>query len=491
MDYLIRFAQVHENFRQAEIEALTSLAGTKVEIVSYSQTSPFCLVRFPDISGGRDDLAQRFISRSILSRGIYELWGQGTTYDELHKEVRDNDRHLQHCYRQSPFKFSIDAYCGKRSILEQREIINKFRYLGLKGKISLSDPDVEFVIFEEWDQRDSPHHRTVDNKVRDNPEDEHSLLWAPKKIFLGRRVGSSSRHLIEKHDLKQRPYISTTSMDAELALVTANLALAAGGKFFLDPFVGTGGFLVAAAEFGSMTLGADIDGRSFRGKGPGLESGVGANFGHYGLTHLFMDCITSDLVNTPFRSLGQCVPRNESFRADSTFGTTSNQPSERWLDGIICDPPYGVREGLKVLGTRKAGALPGTPVPVHFIDGLPSYAVKGYIAPKKPYSFVKMLDDILDFAARTLRDRGRLAFWMPTANDEEEIGIPQHEALHLEHCCVQPFNKWSRRLLVYSRKCDSKWDGSNQRDIQNAINGTRADDLNPFRRKYFNSFQAP
>ena len=29
-----------------------------------------------------------------------------------------------------------------------------------------------------------------------------------------------------------------------------------------------------------------------------------------------------------------------------------------------------------------------------------------------------MLDDILFFAAETLVDDGRLAFWMPTANDE-------------------------------------------------------------------------
>lgn len=53
-----------------------------------------------------------------------------------------------------------------------------------------------------------------------------------------------------------------------------------------------------------------------------------------------------------------------------------------------------------------------------------------------------MLDDILDFAAATLVDGGRLAFWMPTANDEEqEIAVPTHPCLRLVVVCVQEFNK--------------------------------------------------
>lgn len=36
MDFLIRFVQVHEQFRQAEIEALGTIAGVLVEVVSYS-----------------------------------------------------------------------------------------------------------------------------------------------------------------------------------------------------------------------------------------------------------------------------------------------------------------------------------------------------------------------------------------------------------------------------------------------------------------------
>jgi tRNA (guanine10-N2)-methyltransferase len=71
-----------------------------------------------------------------------------------------------------------------------------------------------------------------------------------------------------------------------------------------------------------------------------------------------------------------------------------------------------------------------------------------YVPPKKPYSFLVMLDDILVFAVDTLVDHGRLSFWMPTANDEDqEIPIPKHPYLELVAVSVQSFNKCINYLL--------------------------------------------
>jgi tRNA (guanine10-N2)-methyltransferase len=346
----------------------------------------------------------------------------------------------------------------------------------------MQDAETEFTVFEEWDLTSSPHNQPGLKPQRVSETEACSTNAAPRvpvRMFFGRNIASSSRHLIDKHDLKKRPYISTTSMDAELALVTANLAMAGPGKIFFDPFVGTGGFLVSAAEFGALTFGSDIDGRSFRGKGKGVERGVGANLREYGLQHGLGDCIISDLTNTPLR-ISACQ-RGE-------LGA--------WLDGIICDPPYGVREGLKVLGTRISKVEAGKSG-IHMIDKVPAHTREGYIAPKRPYSFSLMLDNILEFAARTLVDDGRLAFWMPTANEEEEeMGVPANPYLQLVHCCVQPFNKWSRRLLVYRKR--KAVEVENQPDVNG--NGQdrhpkgyaqTADELNPFRKRYFQGFRAP
>lgn len=145
-------------------------------------------------------------------------------------------------------------------------------------------------------------------------------------------MGSGARDLATTYTLKTRRYISTTSMDSELALVTANIAHAAPGRLFYDPFVGTGSFPVAAAHFGALAFGSDIDGRSIRGARKG---GVKGNFEQYGLGHLLGGMFTADLTNSPV-----CVGR-------------------RLWDGIVCDPPYGVREGLKVLGHRDPAKAQG------------------------------------------------------------------------------------------------------------------------------------
>lgn len=296
---------------------------------------------------------------------------------------------------------------------------------------------------------------------------------SPKRLYFGRMIAESGRKAINKYTLKKRGYIATTSMDAELSLVTANLALAGPGKLAYDPFMGTGSFPLACAHFGSLVFGSDLDGRSIRGK---KDKSVKGNFKQYGTTSQYLGGFIADLTNSPLRSGG------------------------RWLDAILSDPPYGVREGLKVLGSTKV-ALQEV---VLLADGTPAHLSDHYIPPKKPYSFLRMLDDILDFSANVLVNNGRLCFWMPVAGqpdgrevddakEGEEFAIPRHPALELVSECTQEFNKWSRRLLTYRRLPDARVDEAElltyntarlalQGEGNGLLNGT-ADDLNHFRRK--------
>jgi tRNA (guanine10-N2)-methyltransferase len=48
-------------------------------------------------------------------------------------------------------------------------------------------------------------------------------------------------------------------MDPLLAFFMANLGLVDSGKLVLDPFVGTGSLLLAAAHFGGLVCGGNID----------------------------------------------------------------------------------------------------------------------------------------------------------------------------------------------------------------------------------------
>ncbi|KAL2043594.1 hypothetical protein N7G274_003901 [Stereocaulon virgatum] len=433
MDYLIRFVQIRETFRRPEIEALALLANVNIDFLSYTENSPYSVVRLKD-----DVAAKMLIDRSISSKGIYELWGEGTTYDELHANVRHRSFSQWTLYQSCSFRFEFDTFSGSRTLAEQRSIIESFKYLGFNGPIKMKNSEQTFTIFEEYEYG--------------NPN-------GPLRIFLGRFVGGSQRHVLNEYTLKKREYINTTSMDSELALLTANLSLAGEGKLFYDPFVGTGSFPIACSHFGARTLGSDIDGRMVRGR-DGKD--IKTNFRQYGLLSRYLDGLISDLTHSPLRK-------------------------GRWLDGIIGDPPYGVREGLKVLGTKD-----GSRKEAVYIDGEAAHLQDKYIPPKKAYSFEAMLDDLLEFAAEMLVDGGRLSLWMPTANDEDvELGIPAHPCLELISVCVQTFNKWSRRLLTYRRVADSQVEDDLPVRQKMEMKGSTANDLNSFRKRYFEGFKTP
>ncbi|KAF8468912.1 S-adenosyl-L-methionine-dependent methyltransferase [Kalaharituber pfeilii] len=445
IEILIHFAQAHETFRKPEIEALAELGGFQVQFTDYALNSPFALATI------QDEHHAMQLSRAILVKGLYELWGSGTTYGEVHSNLKKRLPVLWKTgYSTNSFKFDVDCYQGKRSYAEQRELVNSFSYLNLMGPVRMKNPDLTFSILEEYDE-DTP---------------------APNRIFMGRLLTPGSRAAIDRYDVKKRHYIGNTTMDAELSLITANFAHASPGKLIYDPFAGTGSFLITSSHFGALSFGSDIDGRALRGKN---GRSVLSNFEKYGLLPGFGDTFISDLTNTPMR---ECPGVNR-----------------RVFDAIICDPPYGVREGLKVLGTKdpEKGKVP------IIRNGALRHLQPDYIPPKRPYSFTSMMSDILDFAAMHLVAGGRLCMWMPTANEDlSPLTLPQHPQMELKAVCVQTFNKWSRQLLTYSR-CPIHPDDdeviTKLRQAREKYQAEKAqltaDELNDFRRKYFQGFKQP
>jgi tRNA (guanine10-N2)-methyltransferase len=297
---------------------------------------------------------------------------------------------------------------GTHSNEEKRRLIESFAFMEFTGKIVMSKPDNQFIVFEDYELDAAKPHL----------------------LHFGREVAEGGRRAVNKYNVKKRHYIATTSMDAELSLVTANMALSAPGTLAYDPFMGTGSFPISCAHFGAAVFGSDLDGRSIRGK---KGRNVASNFKQYGTSDLYLGGVTADLTNSPVLA-------------------------GRILDAIVCDPPYGVREGLKVLGHVKERLK----YEVILDNGIAAHLQDDYVPPKKPYSFVRMLDDILDFSAIRLVDGGRLCMWMPVAGakedpdaapedlekqakedppEAEEYAIPQHPALELVAESKQHFNK--------------------------------------------------
>lgn len=165
-------------------------------------------------------------------------------------------------------------------------------------------------------------------------------------------------------------------MDAEVAAIMCNLALVKRGSLVLDPCVGTGSILVAAAAAGAHVMGCDIDLFALVGrpaaraarplKKPAGTAGVPHEKGKHGAAKYVMGdegraaaaaavagasvglldnfeaygfarpsgVLVADMSRLPFRrKRGVSSPQSSSQCFEGAF------------DAIIADPPYGVRAG--------------------------------------------------------------------------------------------------------------------------------------------------
>lgn len=428
IDYLIYFAQAYPEFRRAELESLAHLYDIPLDILHHDPSTPFLIVQLRN-----DEDARKLLDRAVLSRGIYELWGVGETLEQLHTSVRSISEHRFEEKKRNLFRFDFEGYMGTRTREQKNAIIESFAYLGFQGKVKLKNPDEIYTVLELY---------------RTNGQ---TKAETPLKLWFGRQVQLSARSngVLDKYDLRRRKYIGTTSFDAELSLASCNIAQVNHDKIVYDPFAGTGSFMVTAANFGGLTIGSDIDVRMLKGKG---DKDIASNFKQYGTSLHFLDTMTMDFTNNALR---------HDFP----------------IDTIVCDPPYGVREGLRVCGARDPAKVAGREDVI--IDGEKAHLRRDFIPPKKPYELSDLLGDLLDFAARRLPVGGRLAFWMPTANDEfQPHHVPQHQSLQLLYNLEQEFNKWSRRLLVYV-KMNESYEGK-------TINGLKENVH--FRDRYFSRF---
>ncbi|KAJ2608780.1 hypothetical protein H4S08_004322 [Coemansia sp. RSA 1365] len=403
--FIVYFAHWHEDFRLAELEALTLLEDVVVEYdqANYTSKSPFLIVEIESALQ-----AAKLVRRGILVKSIVEYWGSGSTYDELFAEVKQQpERWTEH--KNSSFKFTVDGFGKSLSQEEKISTIESFSFLGFEGPIRMKDPSVEFLVCEEYGESHKP-----------------SSSEKPRRIWFGRIVGRGSRDLIDKFDVKKRKYLGNTTMDAELSLIMANQALARSGSLVYDPFVGTGSFLMTCSHFGACSMGSDIDGRQIRGTAGfrrGVD-GINANLKQYQLQDRVLDTVVFDVCHNPWRN-------------------------GALFDAIVTDPPYGVRAGAKRLG-RKNGTIPERSLKV--VDGKESHKRADYYPPTIPYEMSDVVSDLLEFAAEKLVVGGRLVYWLPTvANEYEPEDVPAHPALRLVANSEQPFGGWSRRLITMQK----------------------------------------
>ncbi|KAL0357113.1 UNVERIFIED_CONTAM: tRNA (guanine(10)-N2)-methyltransferase [Sesamum calycinum] len=246
--------------------------------------SPFHFVNLPS-----EQMARDIAGRSILVKGIYELWGEGRSFEELEEAINSypDDRKLPYLAPGTTFKITIESFGKAISSHEQSDRFQKLAFIPFKGKVNLRNPEHRFCLMDNDDYGDNNGLPPI----------------VQRRIFFGREVGASDRKILQIYQLKSRKYLGPTAMDAEMAFLMANQAQVKPGKLVYDPL-----------------WGADIDIRVVRdGRGP--DCNVWSNFKQYGLP-MPLSLLRADNNLPPWRS-----GLKEVF------------------DAIICDPPYGVRAG--------------------------------------------------------------------------------------------------------------------------------------------------
>ncbi|KAH9802415.1 UPF0020 domain-containing protein [Citrus sinensis] len=368
MWYLCVFFHRLLDYRKPEVESLAYLFGVNDALEwklpkHHHPDSPFHFVNLPS-----EDIARSIANRSILVKGMYEVWGEGSSYEELEKEVL-----LPYLSSDTTFKITVDSFGKVFSFQEQNDRIKGLSYIPFKGRVNLKNPDHKFWLIETDDYG-------VNNGLPPVAE---------RRIFFGREIGAADRKLIPTYHNGCRSGF------------LANQALVEPGKLVYDPFVGTGSILVAAAHFGTMTMGADIDIRVVR---DGLW-----------ITNAYWFA-----------------------KADNNLPPWRPGLKEVF-DAIICDPPYGVRaSGRKLL---KGVLDPYT---------VPDDKRVGHIPSTAPYCLSECVHDLLDLAGRILVMGGRLVYFYPVLREDSTRNpFPEHLCFKLVASSEQILSsRYSRVLLT-------------------------------------------
>lgn len=462
--YLVVFAQTHEDFRVPELRSVAELFGFPLTIPDdFDSSRPFGVLTLD-----QEEHARFLARRCILIKAVYEFYASGRGYEELHEQNRSSRNLWEQYIPETPFKFVVNGYNHSITKARQREVIESFSYMGFMGKIDLVNPEITMGCFEEY--------RDVHGITRQ----EHEGAADFREAFFGRLLEQgSARSLIKMFDVKKRQYFGNTSMEAEISLLMANQTLASPGKLIYDPFIGTGSLAYTTAHFGALVFGSDIDGRQMRGKE--AKPGILRAATQYGVRQRILDLCTFDITRNPWRCGGL-------------------------FDAIVTDPPYGVRAGAKRLGRKRERAADSSVPSQHGADDRP------YLPPTKPYELSALAADLVVLARYLLNPGGRLVFFLPTVTEEyKELDLDSVlcDGMEVVANSLQNFGAWGRRLITI-RKSTSVTYPSPTFDSQTARSGSGSssndhggEDASPtspvhayipahrdFREKYFQGFKS-
>ncbi|EFA76870.1 tRNA guanosine-2'-O-methyltransferase 11 [Heterostelium album PN500] len=402
--YLCIFVQQYPTFRYRELLAVASMFNIKIWGIDESLlpiiesdvleiSSPFL---YMDLESDED--VKKICSRTVLVRGFYRVWAESNTYQGLLDQLANNydPEFISTFHKDKIWKIEFDSFGRRFSKEDQLERMHRLKPSPLwsSGKVSMNPNGVnEHVVWRLTEDyglsRDTPElmaERAQEKEKEKEKENEmttttttttdNQVEKGPQNMYLGILVAKGNRESISQFNLQDRKYLGTTSMDPELSIISANMGHVRPGSFMLDPFVGTGSFVLISSYFGAQTVGCDIDVAAMRKT---QTCNLETNFEQLGLLDNLVGVVICDNSSAPWR--------------DGPI-----------FDCIITDPPYGIRAGAKRVGYNKNRRHKAPPEGFKW----------SHMAQTTEYKVPDVMADLLELAAKKLVIGGRLVYWLPT-----------------------------------------------------------------------------
>ncbi|UKJ88059.2 tRNA (guanine(10)-N(2))-methyltransferase [Theileria orientalis] len=351
-----------------------------------------------------EQILKSIFERCILVKSVLNIWNEATDYDQLaSKLLEENKDEIEKHLKNKKWSVKFTRHNNKSIGNNLVEILGKLSAVfDDAGEVDLDNPDTRIVIIEKY----TINKKTVEKKL--------------ERIYFGHLLYERFNNLWwNNFNLSARPILGPTSLETSLSFIMSNLGKVGSDSIVYDPFVGSGGALIASSTFGGWCFGSDIDMRILRGwgisyKNPNTSAeydstNVFVNFSHYNLQ--VPEILRCDIKYSPFK--------------DSSI-------SDGWVDSIITDPPYGNRASFahnKLMKTIN--------------DDL------------KLNNCFELIEILLSVSYRLLVKGGRLVFLLPANNSNvsQSLKIIDSDRFKMIHIGQQILTGGVSRFIVALEKC--------------------------------------
>ena len=389
---------------------------------------PICAYfRFPNA-----DALSKVVERCCLVRSAVDVWGDGNSLEAVHQQALSSGRVDDYFNAQNTsensWRVNFRRYgrVGDSGLdpKEKRTLLSKFGTLlrSINGKVTLSGAKHKMMILEDWS---TFHEDVVISKFSkgkgNSSNSDLDSLYKPSRYLFGIKIAEGPT-ISSKFEVRYRPYIGTTTMDAISSHLAANAAQTQEGHIVLDPFCGTGSLLISSSFLGGDVIGSDIDADCL-----GLmnttevscpERSKNANFirrlkGQVGLEWNQLNESTSS--NFMFYGLQQKLISLKACSIEEWL--TADDLKDMKFDAIVSDPPFGKRE--KTLSSTN-----------HNIDGVINTITEDSSFSDFSNGFHEdstfAITKLMEVASQSLKNDGKLIFWLPT---EENLNASEVKSL--------------------------------------------------------------